>query len=61
MSTRPTKREATPVQFEVNEAYEKMISQRERDPNNYQLQHSLAEKRAAEHYLIAKRKAEAKP
>ncbi len=56
MSTERQQQRPAP-QFEVIEAYEKMLEQRELDPRAYRMRHSLAERYAAEHYLIAKRKA----
>jgi hypothetical protein len=61
MNTQQTKGDTpprAPVEFQTIEPYEKMLIQRERDPLNYELQHSLAEKRAAEHYAIARAKAQ---
>jgi hypothetical protein len=58
MSAQTTTREKTPPEFAVIESYERMLIQRERDPHAYQLQHSMNEKRALEHYVSAKSKAE---
>jgi hypothetical protein len=63
MSTETTakpKAHRAPIEFVVIESYERMLEQRERDPRAYELQHSLNEKRALEHYVIAKQRAEAK-
>lgn len=43
-----------PVAFEVNEFYEKMLSQRAADRRRYELSYSPATRRAAEAYEQAK-------
>ena len=58
MKTEATAEPKAPPAFEVLEIYERMITQRERDPSGYQLQHSPAERLALEYYERAKAKAE---
>lgn len=55
-ATPSTRTGPAPVAFEVNEFYEKILSQRAADGRRYELSYSPATRRAAEAYEQAKAK-----